>query len=126
MKLSWKDLFTTALAIVIAVALVAKIREYNWTFLGSWETAVASVGFLGLLMASVDEEDFERFNAWSAVEWLLALAAIGLIIAGLIVGSKVLFVILAADLLTLWVASLARHALSHEETETPHHLYPAS
>ncbi|PJE65521.1 hypothetical protein COU91_01250 [Candidatus Saccharibacteria bacterium CG10_big_fil_rev_8_21_14_0_10_47_8] len=122
-KFSWKDLFTTAIAIVIGVVLVAKIRDYDWAFIGSWRTAVASTGFLGLLMATFDEEDFTHFNTWGAVEWTLALAGVGLVVAGLIVASEVLFVILAADVLILWVASVIRHAFSRETTV--HGRFPA-
>lgn len=112
---SWKDILTTLVAIVVGVALFAKIKEYNWTFLGSWRTAVGSMGVLGLLMATVDEEDFTHFNAWGFMEWTLAVAGVGLVVAGLIVASKVLFVILAADVLALWVMSLLRHAFSDEK-----------
>jgi len=114
MKLSWKDITTTLIAIVVAVALFAKIKEYNWQFIGSWRTAIGSVGFLGLLMATFDEEDFTHFNAWGVIEWTLAVAAIGLVVAGLIVASKVLVVLLAADVLALWFTSIVRHAFSHE------------
>ncbi len=117
-NLSWKDLFTTAIAIVIGVVLVAKIREYNWAFIDSWRTAIAGVGILGLLVATVDEKDFTHFNAWGFMEWTLTLVGIGLVVAGLIVASKVLFVILAADVLTLWAASIIRHTFVRETTET--------
>ncbi len=114
MKLSWKDILTTLFAIVVGVALYAKIREYDWAFIGSWRTAIASTGVLGLLMATFDEEDFTHFNAWGAIEWILAAAGVGLVVAGLIVASKVLFVILAADVLVLWATSVTRHAFSRE------------
>lgn len=120
MKLSWKDVVTTLLAIIVGVALVAKIREYNWAFIGSWRTAIGSMGVLGLILATVDEEDFTHFNAWGIVEWTLAIAGIGLFVAGMIVASKVLFVIFAADVLALWVASVIRHAFSEEPAETRH------
>jgi len=109
--------------VLAAVALFAKIKEYNWTFIGSWRTAIASTGFLGLLMATMDEEDFAHFNAWGFIEWTLALAGIGLVVAGLIVASKVLFVVLAADVLVLWIASIVRHAFSHEAAKT-HRTFP--
>lgn len=122
MKLSWKDILTTLLAIVVGVALFAKIKEYDWAFIGSWRTAIGSLGFLGLLMATIDEEDFTHFNAWGAVEWIFAVGAVGLVIAGLIVSSKVLVVALAADLLALWGATIIRHAFSRE-TPVEHRLY---
>lgn len=126
MKLSWKDFFTTLLAIIVAVALFAKIREYSWTFLGSWRTAIVSVGILGILMATLDERDFTHFNAWGVTEWIIALAALGFGVAGLIVASKVLFVIFAASVLALWGASIIRHAFSGEtETSDTSGMHPA-
>lgn len=114
MKFSWKDFFTTLLAVIVGIALFAKIREYSWTLIGSWRTAIGSLGFLGLLMATIDETDFTHFNAWGFIEWALALAGVGLVAAGLIVSSKVLVVVLAVDVLSLWFASIIRHAFSHE------------
>jgi|SRR5665213_3141341 len=114
-NLTWVDTFATVIAIVVAVAMVAKIRDYNWTFIGSWRTAIGSIGFLGLLAAIYEEADFEHFNAWGALEWLLAAGAVALTIAGLIVNTKVFVVLLAADILALWAASIARHTFVKEK-----------
>lgn len=117
MKLSLRDLFTTAIAIVAGVALYAKVRDYNWALIGSWRTAIVSMGILGFLISAFDERDFLRLNMWGAFEWLMGVAGVGLMVAGLIAATKVWFVILAADVLVLWVTSLARHAFSRELVE---------
>ena len=116
MKLTWKDAFSTIFAGTVVAALVAALLGYDWSFFATWRGAVGTVGALGLLTLLADETDLERINAWSIVEWTLALAGIGLVVAGLIVTSKVLFVLVAADVLAFWVASVSRHMFSHETT----------
>ena len=124
MKLTWKDSLSTIVAGSVVVALVAALLGYDWSLFATWRGAVGTVGALGLLMLLVDEPDLEKINAWGFVEWTLALAGVGLVIAGLIVTSKVLFVLLAADILAFWVASVARHAFSHESV-SPHGTFQA-
>lgn len=119
MKLSWRDLFTTIFAIAIAVVLVAKLRSYDWRFLETWKSAVGVLGVGGLLMVLFDEADFTKLNYWSAFEGLIVLTGIGLFTAGLLVASKTLFVILAADIFVFWLASVTRHEFSHEP-KLPH------
>ncbi len=114
MKLTLKDIFTTAIAIVVGAALYAKIRDYNWVFIGSWRTAIVSMGILGFLLTAFDEKDFVRLNVWGTVEWLLGITGVCLVVAGLVVASKVMFVVLAADVLVLWLTTIARHTFSHE------------
>lgn len=118
MKLSWRDLFTTIIAAAVVVILVAKLRSYDWTFLDSWKSAVGVLGVFGGLMAIFDESDFTRLNTWSAIEGILVLAGIGLVIAGLLVASKALFVILAAVILAFWLTSVTRHEISPEAPVT--------
>ncbi len=119
MKMSWRDFFSTIVAIVVVAALVAKLRSYDWAFLGSWKGAVGTLGVLGVLMLLFDEADFLRINTWGAIEGILALAGIGFAVAGLIVASKILFVALAADMLVFWLISVLRHGFSHEPS-LPH------
>lgn len=118
MKLSWRDIVVTVLAIVVGLVLVAKLQSYDWAFIGSWKGAAGTLGVLGGLMVIFDEADFLRINTWGAIEGILALVGIGLLIAGLLVASKTLFVLLAVDLLALWFTSLTRHGFSHEPTES--------
>lgn len=119
MKLSWRDLFSTLIVILVAVVLIAKLRSYDWAFLGSYKGAIGVMGVLGALMLISDEADFARFNNWGVLEGILALAGIGLVVAGLLVESKALFVILAIDILAFWLVSVSRHWLSIEPT-LPH------
>ena len=114
MKLTWKDAFSTIFAGSVVVALVAALLGYDWSFFATWRGAVGTVGALGLLMLLADETDLERINRWGIVEWTLTLAGIGLVVAGLIVTSKVLFILAAADILVFWLASVSRHLFSHE------------
>lgn len=114
MKMSWRDIFSTIFAIAVAVVLTAKLRSYDWAFLGSWKGAIGALGVLGLMALLVDESDFSRLNTWGALEGVVALVGVGFLVAGLIVASKTMFVALAISILTFWFLSLLRHGLSHE------------
>jgi hypothetical protein len=107
------------LAIIVGVALYAKTKDYNWALIGSWRTAIGSMGILGVLLASTDEKDFTHANTWGVVEWTLAAAGVCLVVAGLIVGNQPLFVVLAVDILVLWLTGLARHIFSDEQILHP-------
>ena len=114
MRITWRDAYITLFAGAVVVALVAALLGYDWSLFASWRGAIGTVGALGVLMLIPEDEDLARVNAWGAVEWALFIGGIGLGVAGLIVTSKVLFVILAADILAFWLTSVTRHMLSRE------------
>lgn len=114
MKLTWRDAYITVIAAAVVVSLVAALLGYNWSLFASWRGAVGTVGALGVLMLLPEDVDLARVNAWGVVEWTLFLAGIGLAVAGLIVVSKALFVLLVADILAFWLTSVTRHKFSHE------------
>ena len=122
MKLSWRDLLTTIFLAAAALVLVAKLRNYDWDFMSTWKSAIGAMAVIGGFMVVFDEADFTKLNYWSAVEGVLVLSGIGLMIAGLLVASKALFIILGANILAFWLISVTRHTFSHEPRvpQVPH------
>lgn len=114
MKLTWKDAYITLFAGAVVVALVAALLGYDWSLFSSWRGAVGTISALGVLMLLPEEDDLGKINAWGLTEWALFVAGTGLAIAGLIVTSKVLFILLSADILAFWLTSVTRHLVSHE------------
>ncbi|HET6863844.1 MAG TPA: hypothetical protein VFH37_01415 [Candidatus Saccharimonadales bacterium] len=125
MKLTWKDAYITLFAGGVVASLVAALLGYDWSLFASWRGAVGTVGALGVLMLLAENTDLANINAWGVVEWTLFIGAIGLAVAGLIVVSKVLFVLLAADILAFWLTSVTRHMFSHE-SHVRHITFPAT
>jgi glycerol-3-phosphate acyltransferase PlsY len=125
MKLTWRDAYITVFAGAVVIALVAALLGYDWSLFASWKGAVATVGALGVLMLLSENRDLFAVNVWGILEWVLFVGAIGLAIAGLIVSSKVIFILLCADILAFWLTSVARHIFSHE-THVRHISFPAT
>ena len=125
MKLTWRDAYITLFAGAVVVALVAALLGYDWSVFASWRGAVGTIGALGVLMLLPEDKDLAEVNVWGVTEWALVLGGIGLAVAGLIVTSKVLFILLAADILAFWLASVTRHIFSHE-THIKHISFPAT
>ena len=125
MKLTWRDAYITLFAGSVVVALVAALLGYDWSLFASWRGAVGTISALGVLMLLPEDKDLADVNVWGATEWVLFLAGIGLAVAGLIVTSKILFIVLAADILAFWLASVSRHIFSHE-THVKHITFPAT
>ena len=125
MKLTWKDAYITIIAGAIVVSLAAALMGYDWSLFASWRGAVGTVGVLGVLMLLPEDRDLAYVNRWGVAEWVLFAGAIGLATAGLIVTSKALFVVLAADILAFWLTSISRHLFS-QEAHVRHISFPAT
>lgn len=124
MKLSWRDLINTALAIFGGAIVYAKFYDYSWAVIGSWRSAVAVIGITGLVMALLSGFDLANYSILNIVEMILGAAAIVLGVWGVLVASSVIFYALAGTLGALWLIDTARHAyhsLSGASTTTYHH-----
>lgn len=125
MKLTWRDAYITLFAGAVVVAVAAALLGYDWSLFASWRGAVGTVGALGILMLLPEDKDLAEVNVWGITEWTLFLVGVGLGVAGLIVTSKFLFIVLAADILAFWLVSVSRHIFSHE-THNRHISFPAT
>lgn len=127
MKLSWRDLVTTGLALFGGAVVYAKFYDYSWALLGSWRSAVAVLTVTGLAMFAFSKFNFSNMSWMNLTEMLLGLIAAGLAITGMIATSEPIFYILAVVLGVLWLMDTARHvrhSLIHEDTTSFHHHVP--
>ena len=108
MKLSWKDVATTAFLLAGGAVVYAKFYDYSWAFIGSWRGAAAVLGALGLglLLSSIDYEDSANN---SVAEILVGLVGLSVAAIGIIVASEMLFYVAASILGVYWLADISRH-----------------
>ena len=124
MKLSWRDVITTAFVITGGAVVWAKFYEYSWALIGSWRSAVAVLGGLGLGVLLATGFDTENRSWLNIGEMIFGLVAAGLVLVGVIVTSSFLFYSLAVILGALWLVSTARHirhSIMNDDTTTHHH-----
>lgn len=124
MKLSWRDLVTTGLAIFGGTVVYAKFYDYSWAVVSSWRSAVAVLALTGLAMFAFSRFNFSNRSILNEVEMVLGVIAIGLAITGMVFVSQPIFYILAAALGILWLIDTARHvrhSLVHEDTTSSYH-----
>lgn len=127
MKLSWRDIVTTLLAISGAAVVYAKFYEYSWAVVGSWRSAAGVVALIGLGMFVFSSFDFSNRSILNEGEKALGAIAILLALTGMIVTSQPVFYVLAATLGVLWLVDTARHvrhSILNQDTTSYHHHAP--
>lgn len=110
MKLSWKDIVTTLLAVLGGVIVYAKFYNYSWAIIGSWQSATAVLAGIGVLMFAFSAFDFANHSILNVGEMFLGLIAIGLALTGMLFVSEPIFYALAGTIGLLWLVDTARHA----------------
>ena len=114
MRLSWKDGITTALLLVALLVVQAVIQGWGWPLLGSYRTGVLALGILGISMctigAQINEGSFGK-SPYTILASLLGGGALVLIVVGLVIGSRAVFLAVASDILVLWAMATVRHAI---------------
>jgi hypothetical protein len=119
MGLTWRDGAETALAgLVVAIAL-AVTDEWGWPLLGGARAGVVALAIVGNVMCLVAQTP-SVVEAWIAsprkdpaiaIASALGALALGLVIAGLIVGTESVLLALAFTLVTLWAVTTVIHAV---------------
>jgi len=128
MKLSWRDLITTALLIAGGAIVYAKFYDYSWAVIGSWRSAVAVLTGIGVAMVGFSRFDIMNMSWLNITETVLGFAVGILAIVGMAVTSEPTFYVVAGVLGVLWLLDTARHArhsLISEDTTSTHHTAPA-
>ncbi|MFA5004383.1 MAG: hypothetical protein WC498_03875 [Candidatus Saccharimonadales bacterium] len=110
MKLNWKDIITTLVALAGGSIVYAKFYDYPWAVIGSWRSAVAVLAGTGLVMALFSRFDFSNFSFLNVGEMVFGIAAVGLAAVGIFMTSSFIFYSLASVLGALWLVDTARHA----------------
>ncbi|SRR6266700_3210467 len=110
MRLTLRDGFATILAGLTVLVALAVTGNWGWPLLGSYRWGVGVLAVIGLLAgcgyAAASWSFRDPFIVTGSV---LGVAALCLIVAGLIAGTQVLFVALALDLIALWAVATIRH-----------------
>lgn len=111
MNLSWRDAWTTLLAIAGGGVVFAKTQEYSWWLIGSWKGALGVLAAIGFLMLAVNVSELTDWHNW--VNWseaVLWIAAATVMAIGLFTAAQAMFYTAASLLGVTWLAVLIRHA----------------
>jgi hypothetical protein len=112
--LTLRDQAATIFVGLETLIVAAVLGEWGWPGLGSARGGILAAGALGLgaciVGAQLDEETSWR-SGFIALAAILGTGAVGLLVAGLVTGSKELLVAFVVLNVTLWIVTTARHAL---------------
>lgn len=119
MQLTWRDGAATVLAALVVVVLLAVTQAWSWPLLGDYRAGVIALTIIGFYMCIVGMGATEASafkQPLMIIGSLLGVAALGLIVFGLIFATQGLFVVLAITLLALWIVTTVDHAVpvAHE------------
>ena len=110
MSLSWKDAAATLLVGAAGVVAYAKIRGFSWPLLASWRVPIIILFTIGLATCIlVGSGVIPDKNNWTILATVFGSIAALLLIAGLFIGSKVIFLALMADIVLLWIMATIHH-----------------
>lgn len=125
MKLSWRDMITTTLALFGAVVVFAKLQSYSWVLIGSWKGALGVIGVIGLAIFGIYLVDWFRNEDTGIV----AETSLWIIAATVIVGSlfttttKAEFVWSAVLIGLSWLAQVGSHAWDTTHSHSTHYVH---
>lgn len=114
MRLTWRDGATSILAVLVALVALAGTQGWGWPLLGSDRSEIAVLGVLGYGMchaAGTPNAFLSMKGGYRTLMSVLGAAALLIVIVGLIWPSETWVVLLAADLLLLWVVATVRHGV---------------
>ena len=124
MGVTWRDAVNTVLAGVVATIGLAVTNEWGWPMLGSVRAGTLAAGAVGIAMCTTsgvgrDPESFAPRHPATALMAALGVLSFGLIVAGLISGSELVFMALVVVTLTMWLVTTIRHSLVGSRTSRP-------
>ncbi len=109
MKLSWRDIVTTLLAVGGVAIVWAKYYSFSWAMLGSWRSTTTIMALAGLLLFAFTNFDFNNYSIANVAEMVLGGIALVLAIWGMTVVNHAVFYSLATTLGITWLIDIARH-----------------
>lgn len=115
MSLTWKDGVTTLLAVVVMGVYYAMTSHAIRIPVigGSYRWAIMAVALLGIGMCAFSggANTTGGMNSMIAFAGMLGVAALAIIIYGLITGTQLAFMLLTGVIISLWVISTVRHLI---------------
>lgn len=121
MSLSRKDIAATILVAMAAIVTYVWLQDFHLPFLNSWRIGTLALFLVGIgACITIGADVVPARNWWTVVATTLGSLAFILAALGLIFGSEVIFLTLAADIATLWLVATTHHLLNtgghHEPT----------
>lgn len=113
MSLGWRDAAATLATVAAMTITYARVKGYDWPLLGSWRMgtlAVLILGFGACIAAGTGAAPTK--DGWTIAASILGGGAAVLGLIGLVAGSKLAFLLLAADIVLLWAVSTVHHLLA--------------
>jgi hypothetical protein len=107
MALTWKDMATTILAGLVATFSYFYIIGYNFPIITGYRGAILVLLGLGIGMCALSSAG--AGGPWIGAASILGVLSLILIVAGLIMGTKIIFLATAGVILLLWAIATLRH-----------------
>ena len=113
MSLTWKDAAATTLVGVGGVITYARVKGFSWPLLTNWRMGSLALIVVGLAACIViGSGAVPAKNTWTTTATVLGGLSFALAIVGLITNSKVVFLVLAADIAALWLLTTVHHVIT--------------
>ena len=122
MRLTVKDALGGVLAAGAVLVALDVSNGWGWPLLGDYRAGTIALGVLGFAMCAFasDYSTVRGPDPLLVVAVLLGLAALGLLISGLILATAALFVWLAVVIVALWLVSTGRHVIARGQQLPAH------
>jgi hypothetical protein len=112
MSLTWKDGITTLLALLVIGFSYLMTIGYKLPLISGYRWATAVLLILGIGMCALSSARPDIQSNWISLANILGVVAFILIIAGIITGSKMIFLSLSGTIVILWLVATMRHLFS--------------
>jgi hypothetical protein len=114
MRFTSKDVAGTALAGAAVLITLAVTNGWGWPLLGDYRAGIIALTVVGFAMCASgsDYSTVRGSDPLVIIAGGLGIAALGLIVAGLIWATSQLFVWLAAVIVALWLVTTVRHLIT--------------
>jgi hypothetical protein len=115
MALTFKDFWTTILALGVGGLYWARLQNLSLPFITGNRAAILLLAVLGIGMCILGSGNgfTQGMTAWTIFASGLGILAFGFIVAGLITGTQIWVMLLAGTFLLLWGATTLKHALGY-------------
>jgi hypothetical protein len=112
MALTWRDLVATTLAVIIAGFSYLTATGYHFPLISGYRWAIGVLLVLGIGMCALSPTSSANYSS----PWIMTVSILGgitaiLIIAGLIMGTKTMFLAVAGTILAIWAIATLRHLI---------------
>jgi len=113
MTLTGKDLITTLLAVATVGLYYAMTKGIDLPIISGYRGAILVLAVIGIAMCALGAGNGTSAptGIWSFAAGALGVAALVVIVYGLITGAKIAFILLVGTIIALWGLATVRHFL---------------